>query len=153
MIHPIDTRRIRHNKFSFDPDGPEWFTGRRANARDRFTGDNYAARLFIGFNAGNKPTWTMEEIIAMVKDLRTKQGQLPDATYIATKGVFTHGSGRTVVEDGCQVIIFAMDEEPATFEENVLLLAEELVVLLGQEAIFVEIQKNGLQTGLHRARP
>lgn len=154
MLLPIDTRRINTRHFSFMPTPrTEVRLGSRRNPVDDFSGDNWAARLFIGFNVGTEPRWSIDDLLPRVRKMRQAQGAPPDATYIATRGVFTHGSGRVVEEDGAQVIIFAVDEDAETFQKNVLALAETLVRELEQEAIFVELQKNGLQVALYRARP
>lgn len=154
MLLPIDTRRIqtRHFEFMPNPRTEEWH-GARRNPLDDFSGDNYAARLFVGFNVGAKPRWKLDDLMGHVREIRREQRERPDVTYITTRGVFTHKSGKVIEEDGAQIIIFAIDEEPDEFIRNMGDLAEQLVQALDQEEVFLEIQKNGVQIKLLRARP
>jgi hypothetical protein len=152
----LDTRRLTTRHFSFVPrPNTERVIGAapRPNPLDDFSGDNWAARLFVGFNVGDTPTWDLDDLMAIAQDIRKQQGQRPDASYITTKGVFTHKSGLMVEEDGAQVIVFAVDEAPKQFVENMGVVAETVVNAFGQEEVFLEIQKNGIQVKLLRARP
>jgi len=117
--------------------------------------ESWAARLFVGFNVGRAPTWSMTDLIPLVRAVRTRQTRTgeedkygdPNATFIAQKGVYKHKEPTygVVEEDGAQVIIFATSgETSAIFEARMVALGEEIARQLHQELVIVEIQRNGV---------
>jgi len=105
-----------------------------------------AARIFVGFNVGGTPCWTIENLIDLVMRMRLLQGANPSATLLAQKGIYQHttGSRQVVIEDGAQVIIFMGGTSLAAFTDEMIALATEIASVLQQELVIVEIQRNGV---------
>jgi hypothetical protein len=105
-----------------------------------------SARVVVGFNVGTDPTYTMEDLIPIVRRIREEQIGNPSSTYVAQKGIYKHhGNGPTVEEDGAQV--FIINTDGATMEEFVdqmEVMAEEIASELQQEEVILEIQENGI---------
>lgn len=109
-------------------------------------------RIVVGFNVGKKTRWGMEDLIAIVKVVRLRQVGLPDATFLAQTGMYTHQGvtakkGVVVTEPGGQVLIKNLpflgtsDDE---FQEQMVELAEEICRALKQEIVIVDYQEKGL---------
>jgi hypothetical protein len=114
--------------------------------------DTLAARLIVGFSVGNAPTWTVDDLIPIVRAVRTKQSGDPSASFIMQKGIYQHRDPHrgVVVEDGAQVLIINMsDATPEEFEDQIIELAEVIAKKLDQETIIVEIQRNGITQRVH----
>ena len=106
----------------------------------------YAARLFVGFSVGQKPTWDIDDLISIVARTRKKQKRALDASFLVQKGIYTSKiSGETVTEDGAQVLILNLDDlKLADFEADMTALAEAIARKMKQEEVIVEIQKGGI---------
>lgn len=105
-----------------------------------------AARLFVGFNVKDVPTWSMGELVGMVKEIRKEQGAAPDSSFVAQKGLYAHQKkqGLIVEEDGAQVIILNVaDTPPRKFEREVEELTAKLAAEMEQESIILEFQQGG----------
>jgi hypothetical protein len=105
-----------------------------------------AARLFVGFNVGERPAWTVETLIGMVREIRQEQGFSPAASFVAQKGMYVHQhSGELIEEDGAQVIILNVDDTPpAKCERAVEQLGVKLADELMQEEVILELQRGGV---------
>ncbi len=105
-----------------------------------------AARLFVGFNVGGKPTWKLPDLVKIVAAVRLKQKRDPDASFIAQKGIFTsHLTGTTIVEDGAQIILINLHNDPLPkFRAQMEHLAEVIAKKLKQELIILELQRAGI---------
>lgn len=107
-----------------------------------------AARLFVGFNVGAEPRYSVDDLIPIVRRIRGRQtrGKAPDATFLLQKGIYKSRRGKQIVEeDGAQVVIIdTVGVDPEKFENQMLVLAAEIASRLWQEAVIVEIQKNGI---------
>ena len=111
------------------------------------TDATWAARIFVGFNVGETPTYTMDDLIALVKKARKAQVGRADSTFIYQKGIYTHSDGKTeVTEDGAQVVFINLDPSvtPEDFEAQMVALAEVIVQEMQQETVIVELQRNGI---------
>lgn len=108
----------------------------------------YSANLFVGFSVGNKPTWTMNDLVKLVKRVRKKQVKHPDSSFVYQRGVYTHESDGTVVtEDAAQVILLnvaPMKRKIGVFRSQVIRLAEIICEEMQQETVIVRIDKNGI---------
>ena len=108
----------------------------------------YAARLFVGFNVDEHPTYTLDDLVKLVKKVRDAQVGIPDASFIAQRGLYRHTSGRlkgvVVEEDGGQVIIINMASTPKRFAKEMMNLADIICATFKQESVILEIQKNGI---------
>jgi len=110
----------------------------------------HAARLFVGFNVGGEPTWKIEQLIALVREVRRTQGAREDSSFVAQKGVYTHtneetGVEKVIEEDGAQVILFKMPSETVKlFKQRVVELAEIICRQMQQAEVVVELQRGGV---------
>lgn len=113
----------------------------------RSKGPTYAATLYVGFSVGDKPTWKMSDLVALVKQVRRRQVKHPDSTFLYQRGVYTHEKdGHVVTEDGGQVILLNVDpvtRKPHEFREHVIRLAEIIAEKFKQETVIVAIEKDG----------
>jgi len=114
----------------------------------RSKGPTYAATLYVGFSVGDKPTWTMKQLVPLVKKIRKQQVGHPDSTFLYQRGVYTHKSdGKVITEDGAQVILLNVDPVTRKFYEfrrHMITLAETIAKKFKQETIIVNIEKNGI---------
>lgn len=104
-----------------------------------------AARLFVGLNVGDKPTYSVEDVLHEVAKLRDKAGLPADSSFIAQKGLYTEPSGHLVEENSVQIIMFdATGSTPEDFERQIVQLARALREKLDQDSIIVEVQNRGV---------
>jgi hypothetical protein len=104
-----------------------------------------AARIFVGFNVGQAPTWSLGKVMELVKRIRTEQGMPADATFVFQRGFYTHSDGKGLVEeDGAQIIILNTFETPKKkFEQQMRQLADKIAYAMKQEEVIVEFQEGG----------
>src|SRR5262249_44059384 len=105
-----------------------------------------AARLFVGFNVGDVPTYDVDDLVRIVRSVRDQQGRSPDSSFLVQKGIYTsRTTGRTVEENGAQIIILnlygATNKE---FTEEMVELAEAITRGFHQEEVVLEIQQGGI---------
>lgn len=131
-------------------DGKKRFTiAPRGNPID-WTGEKvtYSAHLFVGFSIKDKPTWTMADLVKLVKRVRRRQVKHPDSSFIYQRGVYTHESdGMVVTEDAAQVVLLnvhPVTRRFSTFRKHMIRLAEIICKELKQETVIVRIDKNGI---------
>lgn len=153
---PADTRRFSWRSpsgktGSFRPNGPMTLEGRRADFAENPTGWSsrapiYAARIFVGFNVGPRPRWTMSDVVQIVKRVRKGQVGSPDATFLYQRGLYTSKEDRSVVDEkGAQIIILNLSGATVKeFRAQMIELGEEIAEKLRQEEVIVEIQKGGV---------
>lgn len=112
----------------------------------RYGSGSLSARLFVGLNVGDKPTFTVDDVVAAVLEERRKQGASPDASFLAQRGVYTsQQDGSTVVENSVQIVILHLSDAPREmFIEEMKKLGEALRTRLQQETIILEIQERGV---------
>lgn len=173
----IGRRTIKTPKrtIHFNPSGPIETHGRQIfkkgpnyNPPTWSSRVTYAARLFVGFCVGGEVCHTMDELVALVRAVRRRQGKPEDSTFIAQRGVYTHSygehQGRVVDEPGAQIIIIDSQleesqspsvfagtdpgpeteaEQLARLEEEMIFLSEEIAQGFRQESVILEIQRNG----------
>jgi hypothetical protein len=108
-----------------------------------------AARLFVGFNVEDEPMWSLGRVMELVKDIRSDQGQRPDASFLYQRGYYTHELGESrgavlVEEDGAQIIVLnTFETPPKTFEKQMKELADKLAYAMEQKEVIVEFQRGG----------
>lgn len=116
-----------------------------------------SARLIVGFNVGAEPTWTLDDLVPVVRAARVAQAPSdPSATFLLQRGIYQHRDRAKgiVEEDGAQVIIFnTTGADLDTFREQMVALAEEIARQLQQELVIVEIQANGVTQRLIGVEP
>lgn len=104
-----------------------------------------AARIFVGFNVGQSPTWSMGKLMELVRAIRTEQQMPADASFVFQRGFYTHASGEGLVEeDGAQIVILNTFNTPEKkFEQRMRQLADKIAYAMKQEQVIVEFQKGG----------
>jgi hypothetical protein len=122
--------------------------GSREDSVEDWGPGGLAARIFVGLNVGEKPTYTINDVVKATKEIRLQQGALPDATFIAQKGLYTEPAargGHLITENSVQIIIF--DTEGLSldaFGEKVVQLARGLRERFDQDSVIVELQEGGV---------
>src|SRR5690606_36232205 len=74
-----------------------------------WVGGPLSARLFVGLNVGDKPRWTLDDVVAAVADM-WRGG----ASFLGQRGIWRAGDS-PVEEDSVQVVLF--DEQGHELEE------------------------------------
>jgi len=132
-------------------------TGRANLERALWTSsDTLAARIIVGFNVGDEPTWTIDDLVPIVRRVREAQTGDPSATFIAQHGIYRHRDpdSKIVDEDGAQVLIIdTAGLSEANFEAQMIELAEKIARELKQESVTLEIQRNGITQRVHGIAP
>jgi hypothetical protein len=129
------------------PDGQVLGTeSRRRNPIEKLGEGGLSARLFVGLSVGQAHRFTIRQVVDTTIEIRKKQEQLPDATFLAQKGVYTESKGgRIIEEDSVQIIIIdVMGTPEPKFTEYMEQLAEELRKRFKQESVILEVQKRGV---------
>lgn len=140
----LDTRK---GVVRFRPDGAIYEEGRvgenlRDNpARRRKGAQLLSARMFVGFNVGSTATWTIDDVIEVVKKVY-KGG----ASFIAQQGIYAPVGGRREPPEGsAQVLIFNdAGVTRQSFTRRMIAVAERLAAELKQKEIYVDIQDSGV---------
>jgi hypothetical protein len=119
---------------------------RKRNPVEKLGECTLSARLFVGLNVGQTPRFTIKQVVDATIEIRKKQKQLPDATFLAQKGVYSESkSGQLVEEDSVQIIIIDVMGTPEDkFTEYMTQLGEELRRRFEQESVIVEVQRRGV---------
>lgn len=117
----------------------ELYSGDRKQIKD-------AARLFVGFNVGNKKVWRAGEVYLMCYLLREEQlsgGKgYPAFSFYVGCGAFP-GDKIVVSERSAQLVFMNFGQKTYDFSKDMFKLAEKLGEALSQESILVEIQSEG----------
>lgn len=141
---PVFAYKAGEQRFAVRNNPIDWESGKEPT---------YSANLFVGFSVKNKPVWTMNDLVKLVKEVRRRQVKHPDSSFIYQRGVYTHlkkekGDKQYVVtEDGAQVILLnvvPMKKNFALFRKHVIRLAEIICERLEQDTVIVRIDKNGI---------
>lgn len=110
-------------------------------------GPLYSARIFVGFNVDDKPKWTMEDLVKVVKSTRRHQVGIEDHSILYQHGTYTSKKSRKVNDEkGGQVLVLNLPEYQSTlkqFRSQMIKLAENIRTNLRQEEVILELQKNG----------
>lgn len=119
---------------------------RKKNPVEKLGEGTLSARLFVGLSVGQTPRYTIKQVVDATIEVRKKQKQLPDATFLAQKGVYTESkSGQLVEEDSVQIIIIdVMGTPEVMFTACMQELGEELRKRFEQESVIIEIQRKGV---------
>lgn len=134
----------------FRPNGVPRLVGPRPAAGNPETWESdepmLAARLFVGFSVGQEPTYSVDDLVPIVREVRERQGHGPDASFLLQKGIYTSQKDKSVVEeDGAQVIVLNLEgETESKFRREMVELGETIATELSQEAVILEIQKGGV---------
>lgn len=148
---PINPRAVAWRGGSFRPNGKTITVnvGRRArrNPFDDLGEGMLSARLIVGFNVGERPTWKLKDLVEFVKKDRLKRKADPSATFLAQRGVYRHQDGERVVsEDGAQVFILNLSGlSEAKFVAEMKKLAERVTRAFKQESTILEVQMDGVR--------
>ena len=95
-VIPANTRKhfwkTPNGHGAFTPNGPKYLRGKRVRSNPELWHTDepvYAARLFVGFNVGGRPQWSMNDLVALVEKIRVSQGRRPDSSFLAQRGIYT----------------------------------------------------------------
>lgn len=128
----------------FTPNGRKRWSGYKPNKKTWESADTWSARLFVGFNVGQKTVYEMDDLIAVVRRVREQQTDDPSSSFVYQRGIYKHHSGEVVEEPGAQVIIINMGASAAKFEQQMIELGEAIATTMDQEEVVVEVQRNGI---------
>jgi len=139
------------------PDGQMQGADARAKHRanedvTRYSEGGLSARLFVGLSApapsgkGQVPRYSIKQVVDAVVAIRKEQGQRPDATFLAQKGIYTEGEGAELVEeDSVQIIIIDIFGTPEnTFVQQMTDLGEAPRARFEQKEVILEVQNKGV---------
>lgn len=106
----------------------------------------WSARVIVGFKRRGKKPATMNQLVRVVRQVRTKQAGNPSSSFLFQRGIYRHSdSGEIVDEPGAQVLIInTFGATPKEFERQITELAEVIADKLDQAEVIVEIQRNGV---------
>jgi hypothetical protein len=149
IVLPTDTRpavwSTPNGIRAFHPHGRKrWSSDYRPNPTAWRSAETYSARLFVGFNVGQKTVYEMDDLVEIVRQVREQQTGNPSSSFVYQQGIYRHHSGEIVEEPGAQVIIINMDVSAEQFVDQMVELAETIAAEMSQEEVVVEIQRNGL---------
>src|SRR4029077_3567210 len=136
-----------HGKRRFRPKGRLkcYEKGVRSNPIERLSGGGFSARLFVGLKVGQRTAYKLDDVIAVVRRVRKRQGKSADASILAQKGIYEDRSGELVIEPSAQVVIIDLaGETKKTFARDMIELGEGLRRKLRQETVILEIQQRGV---------
>lgn len=155
----------------FTPEGPvievgdvsEWRTRKyRENPiKSRGKRPTQGARIILGFNVGIEEKVKMQDVIDLVHAMRRKQvtaaikggeatthplGGDIGASFIAQTGLWQDlKDDKAYPENGAQVAIMnIIQEDQKRFEQDMIDIAEEMVVRFHQNAVIVEMSERGV---------
>lgn len=131
---------------SFRPQGRLHHVGGEHNPTEWSSKKVLSARLVVGFNVGEQPTYEMADLMRIVERVRRSQSGNPSATFVAQEGIYQHAdNGPVVHEKGAQVLLINTGgDSRKKFTKQMVKLAETIAREMRQELVIVEIQKNGL---------
>lgn len=146
---PANLGALRTQYGTFQPVGAVRRPGRGPQTNPRSKAVVFAGRVIAGFNVGDVPTYTLEDVITLVERLTPS-----DASFVLQRGLFTsRRTGVRVREDSAQVLLFSEGETQAAFTRDMLALARSLCREMQQEMVLLEIQKNGVQVAFYSVTP
>jgi len=143
--HHLKGGRVR----TFTPEGPLHVVfsarTRAKNPIEKIGQGGYSARIFVGLKVGTKTKYNIDDVINVVYRVREGQGEPPDATILAQKGIYKDRKGRRIVEPSVQVIIIDFGGGSSeAFLLQMQALAEKLREDLEQETVILELQNRGV---------
>lgn len=156
VTHHLKDGRVMH----FKPTGPLLFYGnaaaeiskavasaneaRRENPIDSLgKGGTRGARIIVGLNVGKVPTYTPEQVMELVYQIRKASGASGNVSVLAQLGIYEDKKGHKIPERSVQVIILDLSGEN-DFIEKMQALTEELRIRLRQEEVILELQRGGV---------
>lgn len=167
-LYKVDPRAFHHADCSFEPSGEVYEIGdvsrlrttRQSNPITKDTDPALSARIFVGLSVDGVPTYSIDDVLKIVKKMRLAQlrrvGGDPGASFLLQRGLYKYtrgkSKGKTIPEDSVQVVILRISaESDGKFEANVGKIAEALAHKLKQEAVYAELQRDGVRYATLRA--
>jgi len=160
FLRQVNTRTYRDSERSFHPNGDLYYYGdgfEKNESRWRTTNPIWSARIFVGLEevrgrrevADRKAERKLDELIDLVRDVRTDQSGDPASSFLYQRGLYTHqepGRKGQVVEDfGAQVVIIGTPGMPRQdFEQQMVELAESIAAEFDQEEVILDLQRGGI---------
>lgn len=149
-IHRVKsgTKRFRPvgQVYEVDKSGSLVPIGPRNNPIERLGGGGLSARIFLGLSVGDKPTYSIDDVVKGFVEIRKSQGASPDASILLQRGVYTQSAdGKVVTENSVQILILDFEgRSKRAFTEEVNSIGVRLRERFKQESVIVEIQERGV---------
>lgn len=133
-------------KRRFNPCGKLYIVGRGLRSNPFFEKGRLSARIIVGFNVGDTPTYDLDDLMAITLETMRELKQPEGASFLAQKGRFGGPpGGPPVSEEGGQVIIIDFnDRSTSQFTNDITTLADVVRQKMGQYSVLVEIQDYGI---------
>lgn len=112
-----------------------------------------AARIFVGFNVGDKPVWRAGQVYLAGFLLREKQLQKTPSTFPAFSfyvglGAFPGQGAIVSSERSAQFVFINFNQKYEDFARQIGYLGAELASVLHQESTLVELSREGQVTNM-----
>jgi len=104
-----------------------------------------SAHLYIGLNLGPAPRWSQQDVVQIVKKVRTEQTGNPNSSFLMQRGVYTQEGVGVVDEQSVQVTLY--DEggtTPEVWYEQMTALGQVLADKLCQDTVLVELRNKDI---------
>ena len=135
----------------FNPKGKAMLFGMNPAHADIYGIPSNAARMFVGFNVGKKPTHNVNQLSKLYQRERAKQKNdkgdslPPDASFVIQKGLYTSPVDGIVYENSVQLIVLSLfGESEKIFTDNMIEIAGVVARDFHQEVVILEMQKYGI---------
>jgi hypothetical protein len=142
---------VKEKGVRFEPQGKAHDFGRNPAHFTVYGVPKNTARMFVGFNVGQKATWNVDDLARVFRTFRSKQKNddgkpIPiDSSFVIQKGYYTQDNGELVYENSAQLIILSIfGESEHRFAENMIDLAGHISRELQQETVILEVQQKGV---------
>ena len=142
--------------YKWAPKGKSLLRGMNPARADVYGVPTNAARMFIGFNVGQKPVHSVDKIAGLFKRERSKQTNdkgepIPvDASFVLQKGFFTSPVDGLVYEDSTQLVVLSLfGESEKKFTDNMIEIAGIVARDFQQETVILEVQRKGVPTEVY----
>jgi hypothetical protein len=103
----------------------------------------FSARLFVGFNVGGSPVWTVDDVKSQAFFLRQEMGADPDLSIWAGEGIF-QGKHKLVSEESAQIVILDFGKDWNKFVDPMIPFAGMLARRLLQESVALQLNDHGV---------
>lgn len=121
------------------------FVPERATLRNpedwRDTKARQFGRVIVGFNVGDTPTWTLDDLEREWHEFAATRKFPRDCTIVPQRGAFTMADGTVVQENGATLTVLNIRDriDPAHFANTLMAFGEDLADAFKQESVIVQL--------------
>jgi hypothetical protein len=115
---------------------------RAAEAPKKFA-PQFSARIFVGFNVGREPVWTVNDVKAQAYFLRIEMKADPSLSVWAGEGIFKSRK-QLVSEESVQILILDFGKDWDKFAKPMVPYAGTLARRLLQESVALQLNDKGV---------